>query len=117
MGRLTTNSFADWALYDVQLDGADRWQASIAWCSLAALVAMVLLFVVGRWYAGHLSFLRTNPRPTSPAPSPHFPKTRVTTAIAILLLLIFSKYFYLASLSSYYTFYLIQRFGVSVEAA
>lgn len=95
-----------------------RWgQASIAWCSIAALVAMALLFAVGRWYADHLSALRANPKPAGRTARLDVSRARVWTSIAILLLLVFSKYFYMASLSSYYTFYLIQRFGVSIEAA
>ncbi|MDR3620867.1 MAG: MFS transporter [Paludisphaera borealis] len=92
-------------------------QASIAWCSIAALIAMAVLFAVGRWYADHLSTLRANPRPASHRPRVGVSPARVKVSIAILLLLVFSKYFYLASLSSYYTFYLIHRFGVSIETA
>lgn len=94
-----------------------RGQASIAWFSIAALAAMAVLFAVGRWYADHLSALRANPRPSARAARSDVSKARVAVSIAILLLLVFSKYFYMASLSSYYTFYLIERFGVSIEAA
>lgn len=95
-----------------------RWgQASIAWCSIAALAGMAVLFAVGRWYAGHLSALRAGPRPASRTPRADLSRGRVAASIGILLLLVFSKYFYMASLSSYYTFYLMHRFGVSVEAA
>jgi FSR family fosmidomycin resistance protein-like MFS transporter len=90
-------------------------QPSIALCSLAALLAMAVLFAVGRWYAAHLSAAKARPRADSARSGPS--RRRVGTAIGILLLLVFSKYFYLASLSSYYTFYLIDRFGVSVPAA
>ncbi|SIO58208.1 MFS transporter, FSR family, fosmidomycin resistance protein [Singulisphaera sp. GP187] len=93
-------------------------QASIACFSIAAVVAMVVLFAVGRWYeaylharkSGRLSAAHDSHR-TGPS------RARVISAIVILLLLIFSKYFYLASLSSYYTFYLIDRFGVSIPTA
>jgi len=93
-----------------------RGQGSIAWFAIAALLAMVLLTTVGIWYrstgAGLLK-LRTS------APAAHLalPPRRVAPAMAILLALIFSKYFYLASITSYYTFYLITRFHVPVRNA
>ncbi len=88
-------------------------QGSVAWFSLAALAGIGVLAFVGRWYAGRL---RATTRPASRAGARAAPlsRGRVGLTIAILLTLIFSKYFYLASFSSYYTFYLIQRFGVSV---
>lgn len=92
-------------------------QGSIAWCSIAALIAMAVLFAVGRWYSDHLSILRAKPRPQGHGVRADVTPTRVKVSIGILLLLIFSKYFYMASLSSYYTFYLIHRFGVSIESA
>lgn len=92
-------------------------QRSIAWCSVAALVAMAVLFAVGRWYAAHLSELRSRPRAPQAKVHRSLSPARVRVSIGILLLLVFSKYFYLASLSSYYTFYLIHRFGVSIDAA
>ena len=55
--------------------------------------------------------------PTPVTPEPKFARGQIVGAIAILLLLIFSKYFYMASLGSYYTFYLIHKFGVSVQSA
>ena len=90
-------------------------QRSIALCSIASLLAMAVLFAVGRWYAAHLSTAAARPRATDGRIGPT--RRRVGVAIGILLLLVFSKYFYLASLSSYYTFYLIDRFGMSVPAA
>ncbi|MCJ2084028.1 MFS transporter [Methylobacterium sp. J-090] len=89
-------------------------QGSVAWFSLAALAGMGVLTLVGRWYAGRLrSPLRSAIRAGTRAAA-SLSRRRVGLTIAILLTLIFSKYFYLASFSSYYTFYLIQRFGVSV---
>ena len=87
-------------------------QRSIAWFSIAALVAIVLLARVGVWYAQHM-----RARTHAPVHEVAHGLTRrqVTPAIAVLLMLIFSKYFYLASLYSYYTFYLIERFHVSVR--
>jgi FSR family fosmidomycin resistance protein-like MFS transporter len=90
-------------------------QPSIAFCSVAAILAMLLLFYVGRWYAARLSEVTTRRATEVRHDGPS--KTRVAIAITVLLLLIFSKYFYLASLNSYYTFYLIKRFGLSVPNA
>lgn len=91
-------------------------QASIALFSIVALVAMSVLYFVGRWYENHLFALRKQPR-VHDAGRSTLSRSRVAFAIGILLLLIFSKYFYLVSISSYYTFYLIDRFAVSVETA
>ncbi|MDE2247502.1 MAG: MFS transporter [Xanthomonadaceae bacterium] len=90
-------------------------RGSVAWFSLAALLAIVVLLQVGRWYgAHHVARSRAASRHTA---VPALPRGRIIGALAVLGLLIFSKYFYLASLSSYYTFYLIHRFGVSVQGA
>jgi FSR family fosmidomycin resistance protein-like MFS transporter len=92
-----------------------RGQGSVAWFSLAAVCGIALLFGVGRWYHNHLSELRRRPKAARPIAHHGLSRGRVAVSIAILLLLIFSKYFYLTSLTSYYTFYLIDTFGVSVE--
>lgn len=89
-------------------------QHSIAWFSLAALLGIVLLTRVGGWYRRHL-LARTHV--AQPTHAPALPSRQVWIAIAVLLSLIFSKYFYLASLFSYYTFYLMDHFGVSVQSA
>ncbi len=97
-----------------------RGQLSVAWCSLVALLAMIVLYQVGGWYQQHrpASTIRTA---TSAAPPeigrPGLSRRRIFVAVGVLVALIFSKYFYLASLSSYYTFYLISKFGVSVRTA
>lgn len=89
-------------------------QHSVAWFALAALLGAMLLLQVSRWYATrHVSRVRTS-RPVPVAP---YPRKAVVGAIAVLLVLIFSKYFYVAGISSFYTFYLINRFGVSVQNA
>ncbi|AZG06461.1 MFS transporter [Pigmentiphaga sp. H8] len=92
-----------------------RGQDSLAWFALAALLAMVVLYQVGAWYKRqHLS----GPRKARPAaPAPTLSRGTVTGSMAILLTLLFSKYFYMASFTSYYTFYLMDRFDVSVQAA
>src|SRR5690606_10456767 len=92
-----------------------RGQGSLAGFSLAAVTAIVLLTFVGRWYARHgLARLTQKRRQRTAAP---LPRGRVVGALAVLVALIFSKFFYTASMSSYYTFYLIERFGVSVQTA
>jgi FSR family fosmidomycin resistance protein-like MFS transporter len=93
-----------------------RGQRSLAWFSVAAMVAITVLWRVGRWYAAHER--RRAARPTARAePRPGLPASKVRTALVVLVVLVFSKYFYLASLTSYYTFYLIDRFHVSVQSA
>jgi FSR family fosmidomycin resistance protein-like MFS transporter len=90
-------------------------QHSVAWFGLAALVGIVLLFQVSRWYAVHHAAASARAA-RRPAVSP-LPRGKVIGAIAVLLLLIFSKYFYIAGLSSFYTFYLIEKFGLTVQSA
>lgn len=89
-------------------------QGSVAWFGLAALVGLAVLGLVGRWYAGRLAAAPRAARPRSGAAAGGLGRARVVATIAILLALIFSKFFYTASFSSYYTFYLIHRFGVPV---
>src|SRR3954463_10743270 len=84
----------------------------ILWFTLIALVGMIILSRVGAWYKQHL-----NERLTAKAAEEHHhpvAKAQVPFLLAILLCLMFSKFFYLASMTNYYTFYLIQKFGVSV---
>jgi FSR family fosmidomycin resistance protein-like MFS transporter len=89
-------------------------QHAVAWFALFALLGIFLLSGVSRWYAaGHVPKGRV--RPASEA-SPYSRKT-VLGAIAVLLVLIFSKYVYIAGLSTFYTFYLTEKFGVSVRDA
>ncbi|XBS70853.1 MFS transporter [Acerihabitans sp. KWT182] len=87
----------------------------IAWFSLAALLATVILLQVGKWYRGTIA--APTARRSRPAAVSTLPPRQVAGAISILLVLIFSKYFYLTSISSYYTFYLMHKFGLSVQAA
>jgi len=87
-------------------------QRSLAWCGSIALVSMVLLLQVGHWSARHRPPAKHQAPSGRWEPRPGLSRRRVVAALLILAVLIFSKYFYLASLSSYYTFYLISRFGV-----
>jgi MFS transporter, FSR family, fosmidomycin resistance protein len=90
-------------------------QASLAWFALAALLAMAVLANVGAWYKRrHLDRPAGKRHPD--APSPVSPR-KVAWSIGILIALIFSKYFYIASISSFYSFYLIEKFHLSVQAA
>jgi len=94
-----------------------RGQASIAWFSIAALVAIVVLFHVGRWYQDHLANRPAKARGGAVDGRPALSRRTVAVSILILLCLIFSKYFYLASLHSYYTFYLMDKFHITKESA
>ena len=91
-------------------------QSSVAWFSCAALLGIAVLYNVGHWYKAH-GLARLKPRTANAATRPAPSRRTVGLTIGVLLVLIFSKYFYLASLSSYYTLYLIHRFGVSVQSA
>jgi FSR family fosmidomycin resistance protein-like MFS transporter len=89
-------------------------QRSVAWFGLAALLGIVLLLQVSRWYSTHHICAATRKKPVTASP---YPRKVVTNAIIVLLVLIFSKYFYLAGISSFYTFYLMDRFGLTVQNA
>ncbi|MEO8352438.1 MAG: MFS transporter, partial [Chthoniobacteraceae bacterium] len=90
-------------------------QSHVMWFSLLALAAIAVLCKVGGWYRGHL--LERSQRPPAPSTRQRLPRRKVLLSIAILIGLVFSKYFYLTSLTSYYTFYLIDKFHVSVTSA
>ena len=90
-------------------------QGSVLWFALIALLGIGILGGVGRWYGNHLSEVRERPGSTVRTTRPL--SNRVWFALAILGMLIFSKYFYLASLANYYTFYLIHKFHLSVQGA
>ncbi|WP_419757652.1 MFS transporter [Acidisoma sp.] len=91
-------------------------QGSIVWFSGIALVGMVVLSLVGRWYQNRMAAHRRRPR-VAMHPHEALPPGKVAVTMAILIALVFSKFFYLASISSYYTFYLIHRFGLSIQHA
>jgi FSR family fosmidomycin resistance protein-like MFS transporter len=90
-------------------------RGSVAWFSLAALLAIIVLLQVGRWYGRH--HVTRGKSVARHLTVVALSRNKIIGALTILGLLIFSKYFYLASLSSYYTFYLIHKFGVSVQSA
>jgi FSR family fosmidomycin resistance protein-like MFS transporter len=89
-------------------------RGSIAWFALVALVAIALLWRVGWWYA-HTGVKRA--AAASHQAEHGLPERDVRRGVAILLVLVFSKYVYLASLTSYFTFFLMHKFGVSVQSA
>ncbi|HTV49920.1 MAG TPA: MFS transporter [Steroidobacteraceae bacterium] len=91
-------------------------QHSVAWFSAAALLGMLVLTHVGHWYREH-GVARLPRRAARGESHPEHSPRRIAGAITVLLALIFSKYFYLASITSYYTFYLIEHFHVSVRNA
>jgi MFS transporter, FSR family, fosmidomycin resistance protein len=92
-----------------------RGRTSLVWIALAALVGMCVLAALGRWYkrTGHAS------RTQSGSSERHstLPSSQVRRAIAVLIALIFSKYFYMASITSYYIFYLMKRFDLPTQTA
>ena len=92
-----------------------RGQKSVAWFSFAALLAIAILWRVGGWYK-RLQAGSRKPRPHT-SPHPTLPRRTVFLSMLVLLVLIFSKFFYLSSLSSYYIFYLMHRFQLSVQSA
>jgi FSR family fosmidomycin resistance protein-like MFS transporter len=94
-----------------------RGQGSLAWFSLAALLGMVLLAKVGLWAKSHRAAHANAPKRASDQAAHSLPSNKVRWSIAILVVLVFSKYIYLASLTSYYTFYLISTFHVPVQTA
>jgi len=93
-----------------------RGQASLSWFSLVALFAMLVLLQVGRWHRQHSPSPAKTRTPGATSSTPK-PSAKAGFAVAVLILLMFSKSAYTASLSSYYTFYLIGKFQVSVQAS
>lgn len=93
----------------------ERGQASIEWFAGVALAGMVLLYFIGRWYqaAGKVRAAHRKARALASAPSPQVARR----GMALLMVLIFSKFVYTVSFSSYYTFYLIERFGLTKAEA
>ncbi len=90
-------------------------QGSIAWLALLPLVAIGVLATIGNWYARRLAATRLRPR--KPVTASALPRKTIAVSIVVLMALIFSKFFYMASLNSYYTFYLIDKFNLPVATA
>ncbi|HSI12052.1 MAG TPA: MFS transporter [Chthoniobacter sp.] len=94
-----------------------RGQGATAWFSLLAAVGMFVLWRIGRWMTNHLQLRAQMKRPATANTASPFPKATVVRALVILVALTFSKYVYLTSMTSYYTLYLIDKFGVSVQTS
>jgi MFS transporter, FSR family, fosmidomycin resistance protein len=102
-----------------------RGQRSIAWFSFLALLAMILLADIGAWTKKRratqaelrMAPLAAHVLPMHAEPHAHLPRQKILWSLAVLVTLMFSKFFYLASLSSYYTFYLMDKFQVSIRSA
>ncbi len=92
-------------------------QSNILWFSLLALLAIVVLITVGKWYRQNTHLIKPKSNAKHVAGHPNLTRARITGSIIILLVLIFSKYFYLACISSYYTFFLIDKFHISVQSS
>lgn len=88
---------------------------NVALVAILALVAMVVMLPVCRWYRDKLRELKLNPVKKQTEREMPFPLGVTVFSICIIMVLIFSKYIYMASLNSYYTFYLIEKFGVTVQ--
>jgi FSR family fosmidomycin resistance protein-like MFS transporter len=89
-------------------------QANVAWFGLFAVFALFVMYRISRWYAHHLNLFKLK---AGQAATHGLSKGRVTSALVVLGLLVFSKYFYMASLTSYFTFYLIEKFDLSVASS
>ena len=91
-------------------------QHSISCFALAALLAALIMIRLGAWYKVRLQYVVKHPQKT-PGLNAHISKRAKYGALAILILLVFSKYFYTSCITSYFTFFLIDKFGVSVKAS
>ncbi|MEO6839003.1 MAG: MFS transporter [Ginsengibacter sp.] len=94
-----------------------KGQTSIAWFSVIALLAIFILTKVGNWYKNYILGNLSRKKNNTTTLHPLFSKRKVAFSVSILLVLIFSKYFYLASLTSYFTFYLINKFHVGIQTS
>lgn len=92
-----------------------RGQHGLAWFALAALVGVAILTGLGRWY--QLNGHARRPARGAPIAHPSLSRRQVNRAMAVLVVLIFSKYIYLASITSYYVFYLMHHFAVPAQTA
>jgi FSR family fosmidomycin resistance protein-like MFS transporter len=93
-----------------------RGQRHILWFSMLAFAGIVILSRVGGWYLRKVAVVQRPSRPMAALPT-RLRARQVSVALFILLVLMFSKFFYLASMTNYYTFYLMHRFGLSVQGA
>lgn len=92
-------------------------QKSLVGFSVLALLGVMVLYQIGKWQAGNRHRIQKKPAASVSGQKAAIPRRTVVIALSVLVALVFSKYVYLASLTSYYTFYLIDRFHVSVQSA
>jgi MFS transporter, FSR family, fosmidomycin resistance protein len=92
-------------------------QSSIEWLTIAALLAIVLLTRIGLWYRQHRAATQKRVSRHATPNTASFSRGKIAFSLFVLLALIFSKFFYTAGLQNYYTFYLIENFGVSIQSA
>ena len=93
------------------------YRGQIIWFSLLALVGIIVLSRIGGWYRDYLAQHHAAKRRASLHRDPGLTRKRVAFSLSVLIVLVFSKYFYLASMASYYTFFLIEKFSLSVQDA
>lgn len=91
-------------------------QHAIAWFALAALLAALIMVRLGTWYKARIQYVVKHPQKPVGL-NTHISRRAKYGALAILILLVFSKYFYTSCITSYFTFFLIDKFGVSVKAS
>ena len=89
-------------------------QSSIVWFSLAAILGMTVLFAIGRWYQERIHLRKKNPVHLLHVTAQRISKRSVIISIGVLLTLILSKYLYMASMTNYFTFFLIEKFHITV---
>jgi len=92
-------------------------QGRVMWFAAAALIDIVVLWNIGHWYKQNTFRLRPKRRDAAQHGELKLSRRKVAWSLAILVILVFSKYFYLSSLSSYFTFYLMGKFHVSIQSA
>ena len=92
-------------------------QASIGWFALAALLAIFILVKIGNWYKRQLALAARRPAVAADTTGPGLSKRKIRNALIILGVLVFSKYFYIASMTNYFTFFLMDKFSMSVQGA
>lgn len=91
-------------------------QSAISWFALAALLAAILMLRLGAWYQARLAYVVKHPQ-RQPLLNHNISPQAKYGALAILVLLVFSKYFYTACITSYFTFFLMEKFSISVQAS
>ena len=92
-------------------------QASIGWFALAALLAIFILIKIGNWYKRRLAVAARKTVATAAAPAHGLTKRKIRAALIILGVLVLSKYFYIACMTNYFTFFLMDKFSMSVQGA